>query len=146
MQTLKIAAFIFILFSTLVLGQAGTALAERVEVRVSISRQMMEVYHEGRKIYEWPVSTAKRPKVTPAGSWTPEFLSRNHKSSRYNNAPMPWAIFYSGNYAIHGTDAIKRLGQPASHGCVRLHPRNAKILFNMVKAEGMQNTRVTVSY
>jgi len=58
---------------------------------------------------------------------------------------MPWSIFYSGNYAIHGTNSISRLGQPASHGCVRLHPENAKILFNMVKAEGKANTRVTVS-
>ena len=49
-----------------------------------------------------------------------------------------------GNYAIHGTDQIKRLGKPASHGCVRLHPDNAKILFQMVKAEGMENTRVVI--
>ncbi len=111
---------------------------------MSISQQRMEVFHEGRKLYEWRVSTAKLPKVTPAGSWTPEFLSRNHRSKRYNNAPMPWAVFYHGNYAIHGTEAIKRLGKPASHGCVRLHPDNAKILFRMIKAEGMENARVTV--
>ena len=123
---------------------AGPASAERVEVRVSISRQVMEVYHEGRKLYEWPVSTAKAGKITPAGSWQPEFLSRNHRSKRYNNAPMPWAIFYDGNYAIHGTDQIRRLGKPASHGCVRLHPDNAKILFRMVRAEGLQNARVTI--
>ncbi|MGB4829115.1 MAG: L,D-transpeptidase [Paracoccaceae bacterium] len=136
--------------TALVLGLAialanfAPALAERVEVRVSISRQVMTVFHEGRKLFEWPVSTAKSGYVTPAGSWTPEFLSRDHRSRRYNNAPMPWAIFYHGNYAIHGTDAVKRLGKPASHGCVRLHPKNAKILFRMVKAEGMQNTRVTI--
>jgi lipoprotein-anchoring transpeptidase ErfK/SrfK len=57
---------------------------------------------------------------------------------------MPWAVFYHGNYAIHGTNAIKRLGKPASHGCVRLHPDNARILFRMIKAEGMENARVTV--
>jgi lipoprotein-anchoring transpeptidase ErfK/SrfK len=128
----------------LVIGLASAAQAERVEVRVSISRQVMEVFHEGRKLYEWPVSTAKPGKITPAGSWTPEFLSKSHRSKRYNNAPMPWAIFYDGNYAIHGTDAVKRLGKPASHGCVRLHPDNAKILFRMVKSEGMANARVTV--
>lgn len=120
------------------------AWAERVEVRVSISRQEMDVYHEGRKLFTWAVSTAKAPKITPTGSWTPEFLSRNHRSSRYNNAPMPWAIFYSGHYAIHGTDQIKRLGSPASKGCVRLHPDHAKVLFRIVRAEGLKNTRVTV--
>lgn len=132
------------LMAALLALPAGPALAERVEVRVSISRQVMEVFHEGRKLYEWPVSTAKAGKITPAGSWQPEFLSRDHRSRRYNNAPMPWAIFYHGNYAIHGTDQIRRLGKPASHGCVRLHPDNAKILFRMVRAEGLQNARVTI--
>ena len=139
---MRAIAFAFACLVTL--AAPMTAWAERVEVRVSISRQIMEVFHEGRKLYEWPVSTAKQGKITPTGSWTPEFLSRNHRSSLYNNAPMPWAIFYDGNYAVHGTDQIKRLGRPASNGCVRLHPDHAKILFRMVKAEGMENTRVTV--
>jgi lipoprotein-anchoring transpeptidase ErfK/SrfK len=122
----------------------GLALADRVVARVSISSQTMKVYHEGRLLYTWAVSTAKAGKITPAGIYEPEFLSKNHRSRRYNNAPMPFAIFYDGNYAIHGTDQIKRLGSPASHGCVRLHPDNAKILFNMVKAEGMDNTSVVI--
>ena len=116
----------------------------RVVVRISISAQTMQVFHEGRHLFTWPVSTAKAGKITPAGTYSPEFLSRHHRSRRYNNAPMPFAIFYDGNYAIHGTDQIKRLGKPASNGCVRLHPDNAKILFEMVKAEGMENMRVVI--
>lgn len=117
----------------------------RIIARVSISRQVMEVFHEGRKIHEWPVSTARKGKVTPTGEWKgAQWLSRNHRSSLYNNAPMPYAIFYNGNYAIHGTDQVKKLGRPASAGCVRLHTANAKILFNMVRAEGKQNLRVVV--
>ncbi|MES2915173.1 MAG: L,D-transpeptidase [Pseudomonadota bacterium] len=122
----------------------GPALAEKVTARVSISYQTMFVYLDGRLLYAWPVSTAKAGKVTPAGTYSPEFLSKNHRSSLYNNAPMPFAIFYDGNYAIHGTDQVKRLGKPASNGCVRLDPKNAEILFDMVKAEGMENTRVVI--
>lgn len=122
----------------------GTALAERIVAHVSITSQIMKVYHEGRLLFTWPVSTAKPGKITPAGTYSPEFLSRNHRSSRYNNAPMPFAIFYDGHYAIHGTDQIKKLGEPASRGCVRLHPDNARILFEMVKAEGMENMRVVI--
>ena len=122
----------------------GHALADRVVARVSISTQTMKVYHEGRLLFTWPVSTAKAGKVTPTGVYQPEVLSRNHRSRRYNNAPMPFAIFYDGDYAIHGTDQIKRLGQPASHGCVRLDPANARILFGMVRAEGMENTQVVI--
>ncbi len=126
------------------LAWPGAALADRLVARVSISTQTMKVYHEGRHLFTWPVSTAKAGKITPTGVYEPEFLSRNHRSSLYNNAPMPFAIFYDGNYAIHGTDQIKRLGAPASNGCVRLHPDNAKILFGMVKAEGMENMRVEI--
>ena len=57
---------------------------------------------------------------------------------------MPHSIFFYGGYAIHGSYETKYLGRPASHGCVRLHPDNAKILFEMVKAEGMENTRVVI--
>ncbi|MBL9073147.1 L,D-transpeptidase [Tabrizicola sp.] len=134
-------------FAALLLGLMllpGAALAERIVAHVSITSQEMKVYHEGRLLYTWPVSTAKRGSVTPPGTYEPEFLSRHHRSRRYNNAPMPFAIFYDGNYAIHGTDQIKRLGKPASHGCVRLDPKNAKILFEMVKLEGMENTRVVI--
>jgi len=122
----------------------GNAMAERIVAHVSITSQLMKVYHEGRLLFTWPVSTAKPGKITPAGTYAPEFLSRHHRSSRYNNAPMPFAIFYDGHYAIHGTDQIKKLGEPASRGCVRLHPDNAKILFDMVKAEGMENMRVVI--
>jgi lipoprotein-anchoring transpeptidase ErfK/SrfK len=122
----------------------ATETPTKVVARISISTQSMRVYHEGRHLYTWPVSTAKSGKITPTGVYAPEFLSRNHRSKRYNNAPMPWAIFYDGNYAIHGTDQIKRLGKPASHGCVRLHPDNAEILFRMVKWEGIDNMRVEI--
>lgn len=122
------------------------ATEERVLARVSLSEQKIRIYHEGRLLFTWAVSTAKAPKITPTGSFTPEFLSKDHRSKRYNNAPMPWAVFYSGNYAIHGTTQIKRLGRPASHGCVRLHPDQARILFRMVRAEGMVNTRVVIAY
>ncbi|MDO8884123.1 MAG: L,D-transpeptidase [Pseudotabrizicola sp.] len=117
----------------------------KILVRVSISRQMMDVYHEGRKVHEWPVSTARQGKITPTGQWKgAQWLSRNHRSSLYNNAPMPYAIFYNGNYAIHGTDQVKKLGRPASAGCVRLHTANAKVLFNMVRDEGKDALRVVV--
>ncbi|MCU0825926.1 MAG: L,D-transpeptidase [Tabrizicola sp.] len=140
---------VMLLLGALLVPQAAFATSvatapARVVARVSISQQVMQVFHEGRHLYTWPVSTAKAGKITPTGVFQPEFLSRNHRSRRYNNAPMPWAIFYDGHYAIHGTDQIKRLGKPASHGCVRLHPDNAEILFKMVKWEGKENMRVEI--
>ncbi|MFN4101714.1 MAG: L,D-transpeptidase [Pararhodobacter sp.] len=121
-----------------------TAGAEAIVARVSVASQTMHVYVDGMLRYEWPVSTARSGKITPRGEWTPQWLSRWHRSSRYNNTPMPYAIFYDGHYAIHATEAVSRLGRPDSAGCVRLHPDNASLLFAMVREEGMENMRVVV--
>lgn len=128
----------------LVLALAMPAQAERVLIRVSLSEQLIRVHHEGRLLFTWPVSTARAPKVTPVGRYVPQALSPNHRSRLYGNAPMPWSIFFRGNYAIHGTTELRKLGSPASHGCVRLHPDNAKVLFRMVRAEGLAETLVLV--
>jgi lipoprotein-anchoring transpeptidase ErfK/SrfK len=122
----------------------GAALADRIVARVTISTQTMHVYRDGMLIHTWPVSTARPGKVTPTGEWTAQWLSRHHRSRRYNMTPMPFAIFYSGHYAIHATYETHRLGRPASAGCVRLHPENARELFAMVVEEGTQNMRVVV--
>lgn len=130
----------------LMLGSAPTLSAhpDRIVVRVSVSAQVMHVYRDGELLHEWPVSTARAGRITPRGDFTVQWLSRNHRSSRYDNAPMPYAIFYSGHYAIHGTDQIARLGRPASAGCVRLHPDNARLLFEMVRSTGPERTRVMI--
>jgi len=125
-------------------GAPMTARAATLVANVDIATQTMTVTHRGQVKYRWKVSTARSGKVTPAGSWNAKWLSKNHRSSRYNNAPMPYSIFYSGNYAVHGTDQISRLGRPASAGCIRLHPQNAAILYGLAQKEGLKNTRIVV--
>jgi lipoprotein-anchoring transpeptidase ErfK/SrfK len=58
---------------------------------------------------------------------------------------MPHAIFFYGGFAIHGTYELTRLGGPASHGCVRLHPSHAATLFALVERNGPRNTRIEIS-
>jgi lipoprotein-anchoring transpeptidase ErfK/SrfK len=116
-----------------------------VKVVIDLSDQTMTV-KSGNSFTakKWKVSTARKGYRTPTGNHTPYLMNERHFSSLYNNAPMPYSIFFKGNYAIHGTDALKSLGNPASHGCVRLHPDNARLLFEMVEQAGMQNTVITV--
>jgi hypothetical protein len=57
---------------------------------------------------------------------------------------MPYSIFFAGGYAIHGSNEISRLGRPASHGCIRLHPGNAAVLFEMVR-RSTANTRIVIT-
>ncbi len=128
-----------LLISTPHYADAGQLLA-----KVDVSEQVMRVYKDGKQIHKWRVSTARKGKVTPRGAWNAKWLSKDHKSSLYNNAPMPHSIFFRGNYAIHGTNQISRLGRPASAGCIRLHPTNAAKLFAMTRQVGLRNMKVVV--
>jgi hypothetical protein len=116
----------------------------RLDLYVDKSTQRIQIIQNGTLLYVWPVSTGRDRFSTPSGVYTPERLERSWFSRAYYNAPMPHAIFFHNGYAIHGSYDIARLGGPASHGCVRLHPRNAALLFAMVQQEGPDNTTIFV--
>ena len=113
-----------------------------VVVRIDKSSQRMAVFVHGQHRYTWAISTGVRG--TPSGSFRPQSLARYHRSSLYNSAPMPYSIFYDGNFAIHGTTHVRQLGGRASKGCVRLHPSNAAVLFSLVQSAGLSNTRISI--
>jgi len=104
------------------------------------------VSQDGAQIYVWPVSTGQRGYDTPGGQFTPFRMERDHYSREWDDAPMPHSIFFTARgHAIHGTEHTRNIGRPASHGCVRLEPGNARVLFGLVKQEGMANVRVVLS-
>ena len=119
--------------------------AATVEAKVSISSQRMYVSVNGVRKYTWAVSTGRSGYSTPTGSYRPQRLEKMWYSSKYDNAPMPHSVFFRGGYAIHGTNAVSRLGSRASHGCVRLAPGNAATLYSLVSKYGMGNTRVVIA-
>jgi lipoprotein-anchoring transpeptidase ErfK/SrfK len=111
---------------------AAPAMASSIVARIDLSEQRMHVYVDGAQRYVWLVSTARRGYVTPVGTFRPQRLEPIWYSKKYDNSPMPHSVFFLGGYAIHGTYSIGRLGTPASHGCVRLHPSNAATLYSLV--------------
>ncbi len=113
-------------------------------VNISKSQQRLSVVIDGTEAYRWPVSTGRRGHVTPAGHFRPERIERHWYSHQYSMTPMPWSVFFHRGYAVHGTMEAYNLGHPASHGCVRLRPDNASILFSLVRREGMRHTKVVV--
>jgi lipoprotein-anchoring transpeptidase ErfK/SrfK len=119
--------------------------AASILARVDISEQTLKVYVDGWPRYTWPVSTARAGYRTPTGSYRAQRMEAMWYSRKYDMSPMPHSVFFSGGFAIHGTGYIKRLGTPASHGCVRLHPANATLFYNLVKSYGMANTQIVVT-
>lgn len=124
-------------------GRAHAA-ANQIVARVSISQQTMEVLVDGRPTFAWKVSTGDKNHITPTGSFKPTRMHEMWYSKKYDNAPMPHSVFFSGGYAVHATNAIKRLGTPASHGCVRLHPDNASDFYQLVETFGASNTSIVI--
>jgi len=123
----------------------GLSIAEAgIVITVDKSSQRLTVAVDGAARYDWPVSTARIGYMTPNGTYRPERLALKWFSRKYDWSPMPHSIFFYGGYAIHGSYEISHLGRPASHGCIRLHPANATILYDLVKGH-MAETQIVIA-
>jgi len=143
MRALRIAAVLAAAWAACLAPAGGRATAD-VLVVIDKASQRMSVAIDGRTRYVWPVSTGRAGYGTPSGRFRPQWMARTYFSKKYYDSPMPHSIFFYHGYAIHGTEYIHRLGGPASHGCVRLHPRNAAMLFSLVQRYGMHRTRIII--
>ncbi len=127
---------------------AAFAAPAQAELLIAIdkSAQLMTVAVDGYTRYVWPVSSGARGYDTPSGQFKPFRMEADHFSREWDDAPMPHSIFFTmQGHAIHGSNHLKAIGTPASHGCVRLEPKNAAVLFALVKQEKMANTRVVLT-
>ena len=136
---------IFLIASSLSVTVVGTARAE-ILIKVDKSTQRMTVVRDGAAVYNWPVSTGRTGCATPSGSYTAFRMEADHYSKEWDDAPMPHSIFFTKiGHAIHGSYDTKKLGMPASHGCVRISPVHAATLFALVKQDGLVNTKVVLT-
>jgi L,D-transpeptidase catalytic domain len=120
------------------------AQAARANLLITVDKaaQQMTVTVDGDPRYVWPVSTGRAGYNTPSGQFQPFRMERDHFSREWDDAPMPYSIFFTQKgHAIHGTNH-KIDGSPESHGCVRLSVAHAAILWGLVRQYKMANTRV----
>ncbi len=117
-----------------------------VLINIDKASQKMAVFLDDVQLYEWPVSTGLSGYTTPSGTYTARSMNEIWYSRQWDDAPMPHAVFFTKDgHAIHGTHEVKRLGKPASHGCVRLSPQNAATLYALVAKTGLKNTQVLLA-
>ena len=114
-------------------------------IQIDKSTQQMTVSADGEQLYVWPVSTGIARYDTPNGAFTPFRKEKDHYSREWDDAPMPYSVFFTmKGHAIHGTNH-RNLGHPASHGCVRLSVKNAATLWGLVAKHKMANTMVVLT-
>lgn len=126
------------------LALSGPACANLL-ITVDKNAQTMTVTVDGDPRYIWPVATGIARYDTPNGQFQPFRMERKHYSREWDDAPMPYSIFFTKQgHAIHGTNH-RINGAPASHGCVRLSVKHAAQLWALVKQYKMANTRVELT-
>ncbi|MDO9180891.1 MAG: L,D-transpeptidase [Bacteriovorax sp.] len=121
---------------------------------VDKSSQRVYLYIDGSLSYTWKTSTGRSGYTTPnmdrhpSGPVYDRYTSSKYPDGDYNGlGNMPYAVFVLGGYAIHGTTRgnFSKLGTPASHGCIRLHPDNGYIFNRLVRKYGLSKVWVTVN-
>jgi lipoprotein-anchoring transpeptidase ErfK/SrfK len=138
MRTVALVALLFA-FAT---GDAFAGIVARIDV----SNQTMTVSENGNVLYSWKVSTGRGPYRTPRGTFRPVRMHKMWYSRKYDNAPMPNSLFFTNRgHAIHATAAVRNLGRPASHGCIRLSSRDAKALYDLVERTGKGRVTIRIS-
>lgn len=110
-------------------------------IDVDLELQLLVAYEGDAPVYATLISsgkkgTAEESFLTPRGTYR---IAVKHISSsmdgntasdgRYSIQDVPWAMFFHGNYALHGAFWHDRFGNRRSHGCVNLGPTDARWLF-----------------
>ncbi len=133
----------------------GDGVSGSPKIRISLKDQQAYYYKGSQLVGLSPISTGTEGRRTPRGTYKVTQKSRDHKSSLYGviknvatgeivnddadtrkhkagpgevfeRAPMPYFMRFNGGIGMH-TGFLP--GYPASHGCVRMPDRMAKVFF-----------------
>lgn len=115
-----------------------------VVARINLTAQRLDVTIGGQHVHSWAISSGREGFPTPRGIYRPQWTARMWHSRKYDMAPMPHSVFFTGGVAVHATSATGLLGRPASHGCVRLAPSHAATFYGLVHKHGLRNVRIEV--
>ncbi|MBB4674079.1 L,D-transpeptidase [Crossiella cryophila] len=92
---------------------------------IDLSANKAWIMSEGKVVLgPVPITHGRKGWLTPPGTFKVSFKNRNHKSSIFANAPMPWSVFFNGGIAFHQGSLREK-----SHGCIHLSPSAAQRFF-----------------
>lgn len=106
--------------------------SDRRWIEINLSRQRLIAWEGGTPVYAVLVSTGKSYSPTRPGTFAVQTKHRyaRMRGADYDVPDVPYTMYYSGNYAIHGAYWHHRFGTPVSHGCVNVAVDHARWLFN----------------
>ncbi|CAM4066446.1 L,D-transpeptidase [Kibdelosporangium persicum] len=92
---------------------------------IKLSTNQSWLMDNGKVVYgPVPITHGRKGYATPPGSFKVTFKNKNHRSSIFNNAPMPYSVFFNGGIAFHQGSLREK-----SHGCIHLSMAAAQKYF-----------------
>jgi lipoprotein-anchoring transpeptidase ErfK/SrfK len=141
-RKLHIQTFALAILACVTTTITAAPVAAGVVAKIDLNEQQMNVYVDGKLRHSWSIASGREGFETPVGRFRPQRLERQWYSRQYDDAPMPYSVFFKAGYAIHGGNG--RMGRPASHGCIRLNTGNAATFFGLVDSHGAGATRIII--
>lgn len=101
-------------------------------IEINLSTQRLIAWEGGRSVYAVIVSTGKADTPTPTGVFSiyTTYDVTRMQGADYDVPDVPYAMFYDGNYAIHGAYWHNNFGTPVSHGCTNVAVDHAAWLYD----------------
>lgn len=97
-----------------------------VDACIDLSANQSWLLKDGAVTYgPVPITHGRAGYETPPGTFSVGWKDIDHKSSIYNNAPMPFSVFFNGGIAFHQGSLSEK-----SHGCIHLSWAAAEAFYN----------------
>ena len=94
---------------------------------INLTSQQAWLMSGGRVTYgPTPITSGMPGHRTPVGLFRVQWKDRNHHSALFNNAPMPYSVFFTNTGIPFHEGSLSR----ASHGCIHLGHNAATTFFN----------------
>lgn len=95
------------------------------------ARHQASLYHNGALYNSWLVRGGGYDTPTRTGNYTVQWRDKDHRSTTYGGAPMPYAQFFDRGQALHGSRYMMDPYEGHSHGCVNFWVEDAQQLWNL---------------
>lgn len=116
---------------------AQEAVGVNKRITVDIGSQQLTAWENGYVVYQTPVSTGLSASPTPRGTYaigrkyiSQDMRGRSPVNGRYFHPAVPYVMYFSGAYAIHGTNWHSNFGVQMSNGCVNVSIDAGAWLYN----------------
>jgi lipoprotein-anchoring transpeptidase ErfK/SrfK len=110
-------------------------------IDIDIGDQRIAAYQGTTPLKSVLVSTGVAWYPTPIGHYATymKLASQAMSGPGYYLPGVPWVMYFTGSYAIHGTYWHHNFGTPMSHGCVNMYTPDAEWLFNWASVGTLVN-------